>query len=75
MDARATRLAQGLGAAVDVFFRGARQAGDGAVFDAPSDLKDAFEIAGAGDRKARLDHVDAQPGELLCDLELFLPVQ
>ncbi len=72
VDARATRLAQGLGAAVDVFFRGAREAGDGAVFHAPRDLKDAFEIARAGDRKARLDDVDAQRVEQIGDLQFFL---
>ena len=36
---------------------------------------DRLEVAGRGDREAGLDHVDAQPRELLGDLDLLGGVQ
>ena len=47
----------------------------GAVRDAARDLLDRLEVAGRGDRKAGLDHVDAQPRELIGDLDLLLGIQ
>ena len=39
------------------------------------DRLDGLEVAGRGDREAGLDHVDAEAGELLRDLDLLLRVQ
>jgi hypothetical protein len=36
---------------------------------------DGLEVARRGDREARLDHVDAEPRELMRDLELLGDVQ
>jgi len=54
---------------------GSRQAGDHRSFDRARDLLHRLEIARRGDWKARLDHVHAQPRQLLGDLQLFLCVQ
>ena len=43
--------------------------------DLAGDRLDGLEVAGRGDREARLDHVHAQPRELLGDLHLLLPVE
>src|SRR5207302_3509094 len=43
--------------------------------DVAGDLLYGLEIPWRGDRKARLDHVDPQPGELLGYLQLLLSVQ
>jgi hypothetical protein len=42
-----------------------------AVLHTPRDLRNALEIAGTGDRKARLDHVDAQRVEQIGDLQFL----
>ena len=39
------------------------------------DRLDRLEVAGRGDREAGLDHVDAEPRELLGDLDLLLGVE
>ena len=43
--------------------------------DVARDPPDGLEVAGRGDREPGLDHVDAQPRELLRDLELLLGVE
>ena len=65
-------VAQRFGAAVDVFLRGAGEAGDRGVFHPPRHFADAFEIADAGDREAGFDNVDAQMIEQIGDFELLL---
>src|SRR5262249_38050228 len=60
---------------VDVGLVGAGEAADGRPLDVPGDRLDRLEVTGRGDREARLDHVDAQAGELLRDLDLLLGVQ
>ena len=60
---------------VDVGHVGPRQARDHRALDGAGDLLHGLEVARRGDRKARLDHVDAQPRELLGDLQLLLRVQ
>ncbi len=55
----------------DVGFRGARERADGRPLHLARDAADRLEVAGAGNRKARLDDIDAQAGQLLGDLDLF----
>ena len=62
-------------ARVDVGHVGARQAGDHRTLDLARDRLHGLEVARRGDREAGLDHVDAEPRELLGDLELLLRVQ
>ena len=71
VDARARGVFDALPGRVDVQFVGARQAGDHGPTYAASDLLDGFEVAGRRDRKARLDDVHAERGELLGQFELF----
>jgi hypothetical protein len=71
VDARALRVAHRLPRALDVGGIGARQAGDHRSMDLAGDRLHGFEVAGRGDREARLDDVDAQPRELVGDLELL----
>jgi hypothetical protein len=56
---------------VDVGLVGAGEAADHRALDAARDRLDRLEVAGRGDREAGLDHVDAQPRELLGDLDLL----
>ena len=60
---------------VDVGLVGAREAADHGALDLAGDRLDGLEVAGRGDREAGLDHVDAEAGELLRDLDLLLRVQ
>ena len=60
---------------VDVGEVRAREAGDDRPLDLAGDALDGLEVAGRGDREAGLDHVDAEPRELLGDLELLGGVQ
>ena len=60
---------------VDVGHVGPRQTRDHRSLNCARDRLHGLEVARRGDRKARLDHVDAQPRELLCDLQLLLRVQ
>ena len=43
--------------------------------DGARDRLDALEVAGRGGGEARLDHVDAEPLELLADLDLLVRPQ
>ena len=60
---------------VDVGLVGAGQAADHRALDVAGDRLDRLEVAGRGDREAGLDHVDAQPRQLLGDLDLLGGVQ
>ena len=60
---------------VDVGLVGAREAADHRALDAAGDRLDRLEVAGRGDREAGLDHVDAEPRQLLGDLDLLLGVE
>ncbi|KAF0129963.1 MAG: hypothetical protein FD148_1651 [Methylocystaceae bacterium] len=71
MDARALRLPQRFGAAVDVLLGRARQSRHGGVLDAARHFADALEITGTGDREAGFDNIDAQLVEEIRDLELL----
>ena len=51
------------------------RAGDDRALDLAGDRPHGLEVADRGDREARLDDVDAQAGELVCDLELLGAVQ
>jgi hypothetical protein len=53
----------------------AGQAADDRALDLLGDRPHRLEVAGRGDREARLDDVDAQPRELLRDLELLGAVE
>jgi hypothetical protein len=75
VDARARAVAHRLGGALDVGGMSAREAGDHRALDLARDRAHRLEVAGRGDREAGLDHVDAQAGELVRDLELLRRVQ
>ena len=60
---------------LDVLLGRARQTADHGAFDLSRDRLHRLEVAGRGDREAGLDHIDAQPRELVGDLQLFLLVQ
>jgi hypothetical protein len=53
----------------------ARQSGDDGSLHLAGDRLDRLEVARRGDREPGLDHVDAQPRELVRDLELLDRVQ
>ena len=72
VDALALGRLDGLGAAVDVLERGAREAADHGILRALGDLVHGGEVAFRGDREAGLDDVDAHGVEELGDLELLL---
>jgi hypothetical protein len=71
VDPRPLGLAYGVGGAVDVARMSARQAGDHGPLHLAGDRLHGLEVARRGDREARLDDVDAQPRELVGDLELL----
>ena len=60
--------------AVDVLFVAARQAANRRAADRAGDFADRLEVARRSDRKAGLDHVDAQIHERLRDLQLLLEI-
>ena len=60
---------------VDVGHVGPGQPGDHRALDRPGDRLHGLEVARRGDRKAGLDHIDAQARELLGDLQLLLGVE
>ena len=66
-----SRVAHRLPGAVDVAGVGAGEAGDDGALDLAGDRLDGLEVARRGDREAGLDDVDAQPRELVGDLELL----
>ena len=79
VDARPFRLAHGVPGAIDVALAGARQPGDDRrVFELTHLARNPahrLEIARRGDGEARLDHIDAQPRQLMGDLQLLVDVQ
>jgi hypothetical protein len=75
MDARALGVADRVPGGLDVLLRRPRKAADDGSLDLPGDRLHGLEVAGRGDREARLDDVDAQPRELMRDLDLLLAVQ
>ena len=72
VDARARGVPDRLAGAVDVGLAGPRQPAHHRPLEPPGDLRDGLEVAFAGDRKARLDDVDAHLVEEVGDLELLL---
>ena len=68
------RLAECFPRAVDVLLVAAGQAADRRAANRAGDFADGFEVARRGDRKAGLDHVDAQIHQRLRDLQLFFEV-
>ncbi len=75
VDPRPLRVLDRIPRGIDIGLVGAREAADHRAFDRAGDRLDGFEVAGGGDRKARLDHVDAEARQLLGDLDLLLGVE
>src|SRR5262249_19292738 len=73
VNARARGVAHRVPGRVDVLLAGAREPADHRPLDLPRDRLHRLEVAGRGYRKAGLDHVHAQPRQLMGDLELLLP--
>ena len=71
VDARPLGVLDGFPALVDVGGDGAGQAGDDRPVDFARDALDRREIVRARGREAGLDHVDAQPSQLLGHLDLL----
>ena len=69
--ARALGVAHRLGGALDVGGVGACQARDDRALHLPGDRPYGLEVTRRRDRKTSLDHVDAEPRELLGDLQLL----
>ena len=72
VDALPGRGRHGLAGAPDVVVVGARERAHGRVPHGLGDGADGLEVAGARRGEARLDHVDAQPLELLADPDLLV---
>ena len=72
VDALPLGMGERLGRPVDVLRAGAGEAADDRALDDLGDLRDGLEIAVGGDRKARLDDVDAHLVEELGDLDLLV---
>ena len=70
--ARALGVAHRLGRALDVGRVGACQAGDDRAVHLPRDRLYGLEVTRRGDRESSLDHVHAEPRELLGDLQLLV---
>ena len=73
--ARALGIAHRLGGALDVRGVRARQAGDHRAVHLPRDRPYRLEVTRRRDRESSLDHVHAEPRELLRDLQLLGRVQ
>ena len=71
MDARSLGVLDGFPALVDVGGDGAGQTGDDRSFDLAGDALDRREVVRTGGRKAGLDHVDAEAGQLVGHLDLL----
>ena len=71
VDARPLGVADRLPCTLYVAGVDARKPGDDRPTDLAGDHLDGLEVTGRGDRKAGLDHIDAEPGELMRDLELL----
>ena len=69
--ARALGVADGLGGALDVGRVRTREARDHRAVHLLGDPLYGLEVARRGDRESSLDHVDAEPRELLRDLQLL----
>src|SRR5262245_58511025 len=65
------RRLDGVSGGIDVLGHAARKAADDRAFDLAGDFLDRGEVAFAGDGKTRFDDVDAKPGKLARDFELF----
>ena len=74
VDARRLGPREGLRRALDVAARGAREGRHRDRAHLARDRRDRLEVAGRGDREARLYDVDAQLGEHARDLQLLLDV-
>ena len=76
VDARARGASASASAATSMSLGTARESAhdDRRVAHLGADARDALEVAGARDREAGLDDVDAEPHELARDLELLLGV-
>ena len=72
MDTRARRVLHGGPAAINVACFGARQPADHAGLAALGDLGNGGEVSFGGNRKARLDDINAHFFEQLGNIELFL---
>src|SRR5262249_48116065 len=75
VDARALRVLDRTPGGVDVRLVRAREPADRRPLDVARDLLHGLEVTGRGDREAGLDHVDAEPRELLRNLDLLLRVE
>ena len=79
VDPRAGGVLDRVVGGVDVGHMGSRQPGDHRRHIesevGPGDRLHGLEVAGRGDREARLDHVDAEPRQLRRDLQLLLRVE
>ena len=71
MDARPLGIFDGFPALVDIRGHGARQASDDGPPNLAGDALDSREVVRARGRKAGLDHVDAETGELVGHLNLL----
>src|SRR5262249_5461458 len=72
MDTPAPGRFDGLGAAVNIFERSARETTDDSFLRTLSDLTDGSKVTFRCDREASFDDVYAHIVEQLCNLELFL---
>jgi hypothetical protein len=74
MKVRMSGRLHGLPGALDVHAARAGETADDGLFELLGDRAHRLEIAIAGDREARLDHVHPQPLELASERELLLEV-
>lgn len=65
----------GLGHGHDIRFHGPCEGRDHGAFDLLGDVLDRGEVTGRGRGETRFDHVDAEFGQLVRDLDLLVPVQ
>ena len=64
-----------LGGGEDIFFQGAGEGADPAVFDVARYGLHRLEVTGRGDRKAHLHDIHPQPFQRQCDLQLLFDRQ
>ena len=74
VDPRSRRSLQGLPRAVNVAGAGARQSGDNRMPHFSGNKLHRFKVTIGGDREPGLDHVHAQPVELLGQTQFFLHI-
>ena len=75
VDAGARRIRERSRRGLDIRRARAAERGDRDVLCRARNSAHAFEVAGRGGREAGLDHVDAEPLELLADLHLLVRAQ